>query len=181
MGMGPEDPPVGTTQIYIKFRRSFGPQLGLNFGDFLSGTLRKANIVGETKVGVRISPGGKISLFYEYDAKNVNYEREYSIPVYGGKTKSSEFGIDEHPVFAVKKTETQQGLVTETTTESDEEVTKTETTSYEFGLGVNAIIVGGEASFGFEYVVNSETQPKPNKPDKKANETPVKPEEKDEE
>lgn len=176
--MGPGDPPVGTTQIYFKFRRSFGPQLGINFGDFLSGTLRAANIVGETKVGVRISPKGKVSLFYEQDAKNVNYETEYSIPAYGGKSKSSEYGIDEHPVFTVKKTETQEGLVKETKTEGDEEVTQTETTSYEVGVGVNAIIVGGEASWGFEYVVNSETKPKP---DKKVNETPIKPEKKDDE
>jgi RHS repeat-associated protein len=34
MGMGPGDPPSGTTQIYLKFKGSFGPQISFSIGYF---------------------------------------------------------------------------------------------------------------------------------------------------
>jgi len=162
-GMEGEEPPAGTTQIYFKFSGSFGPQLGFNVGDIISGTLRAANVVGETKIGLTISPEGKMDLLFEQDSKNVNYEMEGSIPVIVGKSKSSEYGTDEHPTFAVEKTKTQKGFVKETKTESEEKVTSTESTSYEVGLGINAIIIGVGGSIGFEHVVDTKTEVKPDK------------------
>ena len=59
LGMSGEEPPEGTAQIYVKLGGSFGPQLGFNIGDIISGTLRAANVKGETKVGVILVLKGK--------------------------------------------------------------------------------------------------------------------------
>ncbi len=121
MGMGSGDPPPGTTQLYVKITGSFGPQLGFSIGDILSGSIKGANVEGQTKIGVSFSPEGKMSFLFEQGSKNVDYQVEGSIPVIGGKSVSQEYGTDEHPSMATEKTETQKELVKETQSENYEE------------------------------------------------------------
>ena len=137
-------------------------KIGFNIGDIVSGTLRAANVKGEAKIGISISPEGKVSFLLEQSSKNVNYEMSGSIPVVGGKSKSSEYGTKDHSAFTEEKKETQQGLVKETVTETDESVTTTKSTTYEVGAGANAVIVGAEATVGFEYIESSKTEKKTN-------------------
>jgi RHS repeat-associated protein len=160
MGMGPGDPPVGTTQFYLKFKGSFGPQIGFSIGDIIKGSVSGANVVGETKIGITITPEGKTKFLFDQQSKNVNYELKGTVPVLGGKSISSEYGTKEHPSMAAEKTETQKGFTKETTTESDENVKTVESTGYEVGLGVNAVLLGIEANIGFESIDNSETEDK---------------------
>jgi hypothetical protein len=172
MGMAAGDPPVGTTQIYLKVSGSFGPQLGLSFGeDILNGSIRGANVIGETKIGLTITPEGKKEFLFEQSSKNVNYELKGDAVVIGG-SKSSEYGTKEHPSMAVSKKEVKGIVAKKTTTESDESINVVESINYEIGLGVNALLVGLGIDVGFEHIESSTTETKPS--DTSAPETPQK-------
>ncbi len=159
MGMGPGDPPAGTTQIYLKFTGSFGPQIGLSYGDVLDLGISGGKVVGETKVGLSITPEGKVKFLFNQESKNVNYEVNIEIPG-GGKSTSSEYAIDEHPTFAKSKTEIQALVSKETVVESDEGITTTNSIGYEIGVGVKAILLGIKAVIGVEYIDNERTKTK---------------------
>lgn len=154
MGMGADDPPVGTTQIYVSLNLSFGPQLGLKIG-IAKLTGRVANVDSRTKIGIEITPKGDINFLFESNSKNVNYEGTASIEL-AAKSKTKESGTTEHSVFAEKKTTTKKGFTKEVVSEKLEEETTTKSTTLEVGLGVSAVIVGAEVNLGFEHIVSSE-------------------------
>lgn len=155
LGMGPGDPPVGTTQIYASLNLSFGPQLGFKLGIFkLAG--RVANVDRRIKVGLEITPKGDVKFLFDSNSKNVDYELKASAE-FASKSIIKESGTDEHKVFAEKKTTTKKGLVKEVVSEKLGEETTTESTAFEVGIGANAVIVGAEVNVGFDHIVSSET------------------------
>jgi hypothetical protein len=157
LGMGPDNPPVGTTRIYASLNLSWGPQLGAKIGIFkLAG--RVANIDRRIKVGLEISPKGDVSFLFECNPKNVVSEVKASAEL-TGKSISKELDTDEHSVFTENKTTTKNGVLKTIESEKLNEKTTTEITTIEVGIGANVIILGAEVNVGFEHIDSSKSEP----------------------
>ncbi len=99
-----------------------------------------AGIVGETKVGLTITPNNEFKFLFDQQSIAVDYADKGELVFVGGKGTSKENSPGNQDGLAVKKRETQTGVTKETKTGSYYETTTTKSTGFEVGLGVKAIL-----------------------------------------